>query len=484
MIDKRVSLMLFVVVFLCFSYWGGQGGKNSNSRMALIASIAEYHQLNIDPYENLTTDKAFYNGHYYSDKAIGTSVLGLPVYAVYREASGVEHFSPSRTELGNPLYPLTVAVVALPSAILTVLLYQFMRLLGGSRTWALLLSLFYSFGTLAFPFSTLFFGHQVAAAFAFAAFFALVRVRLHPSASSDTSSAWLLFAAGVLASLAVLTEYQVVLIVALLFLYAATFVKPKRWLGLYVLGGVPGAALLLTYNWFTLDSPFSLAYSYVSNPHFAEMQTGLFGITQPRWSSFAEITLGPRGLLRQSIFLWLLPLGIWQMSRTAQWRRECALCVCIGLAFITMNSAYYLPLGGATPGARFLVPSLPFLIVPLIFLTRLPRPYVLLTESALLLLGVWSVGLYFLISVTDPLVGYKPLAGYSTNPVQEYWLDRFTDEHLRVNLGMLVFGLRGIGSLAPLAVVLITALLAAALVFLRRRPQRSCHSEGSSDRGG
>jgi Dolichyl-phosphate-mannose-protein mannosyltransferase len=463
MIDKRVSLMLFLLVFLCYSYWGGQGGANAGSRMALIASIVEYHQLSIDPYENrIGNDKAFYNGHYYSDKAIGTSVLGVPVYAVYREASGVEPFSTARRELSNPLYPLTVAVVALPSAILSVLLYQLMRLLGGSRTWALLLSVFYSFGTLAFPFSTLFYGHQVAAAFAFAAFFALVKVRLHASASADSSSAWLLLAAGILASLAVLTEYQAVLIVALLFLYAATFVKPKRRLGLYILGGVPGAALLLAYNWFTLDSPFSLAYSYVSNPAFAEMKTGLFGITQPRWSSFADIMLGSRGLLRQSIFLWLLPLGIWQMSRTAQWRRECALCVCIGLAFITMNSAYYLPFGGGlTPGARFLVPSLPFLMVPLIFLTRLPRPYVMLTGSVLLLAGVWSVGLYFLISITDPLVGH------SANPVPGYWLDRFTEEDLRVNLGTLVFGLRGIRSLVPLAVGLVMA-LAAALVFVRR----------------
>jgi hypothetical protein len=478
LIDKRVSLMLFLLVFLCYCYWGGQGGANSNSRMALIASIVEYHQLNIDPYEDLIgNDKAFYKGHYYSDKAIGTAVLGVPVYALYHEASGVEPFPYTLRELANPLYPLTVAVVALPSAILSVLLYQLMRLMEGSRTWALLLSLFYTFGTLAFPFSTLFFGHQVAAAFAFAAFFALVRVRLHPSASSDSSSAWLLLAAGILASLAVLTEYQVTIIAALLFLYAATFVKPRLRLGLYILGGVPGAALLLAYNWVTLDSPFRLAYSYVSNPAFGEMHTGLFGITLPRLSSFAEITLGPRGLLRQSLFLWLLPLGIWQMSRMAEWRRECVLCVCIGLAFITMNSAYYLPLGGGTPGARFLVPSLPFLMVPLIFLTRLPSPYVLLTEALLLLSGVWSMGLYFLISGTDPLVGY------GANPFQAYWLERFTAGHLRVNLGMLVFGLRGIGSLAPLAVVSVVA-LAAAFAFLSSSPWRSCHSEGNSDRGG
>src|SRR5829696_9209681 len=291
-------------------------------------------------------------------------------------------------------------VVSVPSAILSLLLYQLMRVLGGSCIWALILTLIYSFGTLAFPFSTMLFGHQLAATFAFAAFFVLVKARLR---ASPFSSRWLLFIAGALAGLAVLSEYPVILIAALLFIYAATFVRPKRRFLLYILGSAPAAALLLAYNWYTLDSPFSFAYSYISegNPNFTEMTWGFFGIAQPRWSSFIEITLGPLGLLTQSPFLWLLPLGVWLMSRTAQWRRECALCVCVGLAFIIWNSGYYLPLGGLSPGARFLVPSLPFLIVPLVFLTRLPRPDALWTKSVLLLTGAWSTSMYFLICATD-----------------------------------------------------------------------------------
>src|SRR5215216_7860268 len=90
-------------------------------------------------------------------------------------------------------------------------------------------------------------------------------------------------------------------------LCAATFVRPKRRLLLYILGGAPAAALLLAYNWYTLDSPFGFAYGYLleDNAGFTQMKEGLFGITPPRWSSFYEITLGPRGLLTQSLFLWL-----------------------------------------------------------------------------------------------------------------------------------------------------------------------------------
>jgi 4-amino-4-deoxy-L-arabinose transferase-like glycosyltransferase len=458
---KWLSLILLFLVLFCYSYFDQGGGWNANSRMALIMSVVHHHQLNIDPYAETTGDKALYDGHYYSDKAIGTAMFGVPVYAVLSKLPGfeVEKYS---------LYLVTLFVVSVPSAVLSLLLYQLMRLLGGSCIWALILTLIYSFGTLAFPFSTMLFGHQLAATFAFAAFFVLVKARL---GTSPFSSRWLLFIAGALAGLTVLSEYTVILITALLFIYAATFVRPKRRLLLYILGGAPAAALLLAYNWYTLDSPFSFAYSYVSqgNPDFTEMTRGFFGIAQPRWSSFIEITLGPLGLLTQSPFLWLLPLGVWQMTRTVQWRRECALCVCVGLAFIIWNSGYYVPLGGNVPGARFLVPSLPFLIVPLVFLTRLPHPYALLMRSVLLLAGIWSIGLYFLICATGARA-----PDTLTNPVREYWLDRAAREDLVTNIGMEVFGLRGIESLAPLAIALVIGL--AVLLFLCRGSRRASHS--------
>jgi hypothetical protein len=503
MLDKRAWLTLFLLVFFCYSYFlpnlptqanqqtnkkdildqldadrdrkehGKEGEWNEKSRLALIASVVERHRLDIDPDHELTGDKAWYDGHYYSDKAIGTAVLGVPVYGAYRALQGFEHFSLQPRSPDNPLYLLIVAVVALPSAILCVLLYQLARLMVAGHAWALLLTLLYAFGTLAFPFSTVFFGHQVAAAFAFAAFFFLVRARLNTSLGP--TSAWSLLAAGALAGMAVLGEYPVVLVAAFLFLYAATFVRPKHRLGLYILGGLPAAALLLAYNWQTLGSPLSFAYEYVSEPQFAMMKNGFFGITQPRWSTFVEITLGPRGLLRQSAFLWLMPLGVWLMCRKPGWRRECALCVGVGLAFVVWNSGYWEPLGGFTPGARFLVPSLPFLIVPLFFLARATGVLLHVTKAVVLVAGAWSVSLYFLASGVRPL-----LNGNIADPVRDFWLPALSFGQLRPNLGQLVFGLRGVESLTPLAVVF--AVLLVAFVLLSRgngvRPTHSVNKDG------
>jgi hypothetical protein len=483
MVDKRTTLALFFLVFFCYSYllptvgYRPGGGANANSRLALIASVVERHRLDIDADHGMTKDKAWHDGHYYSDKAIGTAVLGVPVYAAYREIRGFEHFARKYWKPSNPFHILTVTVVALPSAILSVLLYQLGRLMGAGRAWALLLTLLYAFGTLAFPFSTVFFGHQLAAAFAFAAFFFLLRARLETSSGSPTSatSAWSLLAAGALAGMAVLGEYPVALVAAFLFLYAATFVRPKPRLMLYVLGGLPAAALVLAYNWQTMGSPLSFAYEYVSDPEFEGMKNGFFGITLPSWSSFVEITLGPRGLLRQSVFLWLMPLGVWLMCRKPGWRRECALCVGVGLAFVVWNSSYYLPLGGATPGARFLVPSLPFVIVPLFFLAHARGVLLHVTKGVVLLAGVWSVSVYFLASSVRVV-----LSEYIPDPVGDYWLPAFSYGQVRPNLGQLWFGLRGVESLIPLAVVFAVGLVA--FVLLSRwngvRPTHSVNKDG------
>ena len=76
--------MLFLLTFFCYSYFIQlDDGANQRSRMALIMSLVQHHQLNIDPYEEHTGDKALYKGYYYSDKVIGTAMLDVPVYAIF-----------------------------------------------------------------------------------------------------------------------------------------------------------------------------------------------------------------------------------------------------------------------------------------------------------------------------------------------------------------------------------------------------------------
>jgi hypothetical protein len=83
------------------------------------------------------------------------------------------------------------------------------------------------------------------------------------------------------------------------------------------------------------------------------------------------------------------------------------------------------------------------------------------TKAVVLLAGAWSVSLYFLAS------GVRPLLRESVaDPVWDFWLPALWTGVLRPNLGQLVFGLRGVESLLPLAVVFAVGLVA--LVLLSR----------------
>ena len=65
-------------------------GAQDTSRLSLTQSIAKRGSVNIDPYWQLTFDRAFARGHWYSDKAPAVALLSLPAYGA------IEAVSPSR----------------------------------------------------------------------------------------------------------------------------------------------------------------------------------------------------------------------------------------------------------------------------------------------------------------------------------------------------------------------------------------------------
>ena len=82
MLRRRASLPLFALVFGTYAYFYQAGGWNQNSRFDLTRAIVEQHTLSIDAFQENTGDKAQRDGHWFTDKAPGLSVLAVPAYAV------------------------------------------------------------------------------------------------------------------------------------------------------------------------------------------------------------------------------------------------------------------------------------------------------------------------------------------------------------------------------------------------------------------
>ena len=368
---KKLNILLFAFLFIVYSYYWHRPNWNDLGRYDLIESIVNYGTVNIDAYHQNTGDKATYNGHYYSDKAPGPAFLGVPVYWVMQKL--IDTCTGGQPTEGwmvrilwyLKLFVIRIAVIVLPSALFGVLLFRFLRIWTGDTGYALILVFGYTLGTLAFPYSTLFYGHQFAAVCWFTAFMLIYSLN---ESHSQAHPYFLL--AGVLCGYAVLSEYPVILLALVLTSYVCWKHPEKKSVGLFLAGAIIPAVILLYYNNLTTGSAFRVGYFHVAGEGFRnQMSHGIAGVTYPKATALWGITFSPfRGLFFYNPFLLGSLAGFYFMYLKKEYRREFWFCLVSFVVFLWFNASYYMWWGGWSLGPRHLIPMLPCLMLPLVFL--------------------------------------------------------------------------------------------------------------------
>ena len=88
---KKDAWLVFALFAITYAYFFQDPGTNGNSRLDLTLAIVREHRLTIDSFhlaEGLrTSDKAIFNHHYYTDKAIGSSVIAAGFYYPLNKAA-------------------------------------------------------------------------------------------------------------------------------------------------------------------------------------------------------------------------------------------------------------------------------------------------------------------------------------------------------------------------------------------------------------
>ncbi|HEU5327380.1 MAG TPA: hypothetical protein VFU78_04755, partial [Thermomicrobiales bacterium] len=414
------------------------------SRYDLVQALVDEHTTRIDRTHDNTGDKAFYKGHWYSDKAPGGALLGVPAYAALRGVAALTGAQPTRWQYWRACAFLGAVA---PAILLVLLLLRFLRAYV-DEWWALTIALGYALGTIAYPFASLYFSHVAAACFLFASFFVLWR-------TPPGSRRWPLLLAGLLAGWAVLLEYPAALGVVALLIYAGA--RERRAPFLMALGALPPALILLGYNWISFGARFAIGYSKLTDPYFRSgMSQGFAGVTWPKPGALARILAGPRGLLRLSPWLAAAPFGLWSLRRPGAPRRELALGGAIAGLFLLYNAGYYQPLGGTTPGPRFLIAALPFFALLAAFAPRASRPLIAT-------MIVCSVALLLLATLTAALPSQ-----HASDPLADVWLPQLAALDLTNTTASLAWRLTGGLPLLVLVLALGCALLA---LFATTRPQ-------------
>ncbi len=336
---RRELLLLSLVAAAALSVVYPVGAQDV-SRMCLTRSLAHGH-LAADQCLVGSVDHASYGGHLYSDKAPGLSALALPV----AELTGLRAPAAWHHNGDLRLWAARVATGGLALLLCAFLLGRIGEGLVPGTGGATLVA--FALGTEVAALAVDNFEHVPAAALAFSAF--VLAWGRRP------------LAAGLVAGVAVLVEYEAGLVALVVGAYV--LLSGGRALGRYALGVAPAALLLGAYDNAAFGSPLHLSYRYVANQFAAQQASGFFGIHAPTSHAARLVLVGDRGLLFDSPFLFAAACGLVLLARKLG--PEIAVCGVIALAFLALDIGYFDPYGGDSPGPRFLVPALPFLTLGL-----------------------------------------------------------------------------------------------------------------------
>lgn len=368
------------------------GGENQFAHLSLTRSLADGTPV-VDRYHRESKDLSWYDGHYYSTKAPGLALLSVGPYYVLDESGILDGLADA---FGTDSRSLALWMLVLIGAVLPtgVLLFLLRRVGDDIETgFGPVTAVTAGLCTLLFPFATLFFDHALGAALGFAAFFTLyyAKDRLAVVALS-----------GVIAGLAITSEYPLTIVALAIGVYALTFSDWLRRGAAYAAGVLVGVLPLLLYNWWAFGSPFHNSYeSAIIEPGVSGHDVlgandqGLFGVGAPQRGVALQLLFSRIGLITVTPVVLAGAAGLFLLWKKGR-RREALLAGFLSAAFVFYNSGYATPFGGGTPGPRFLIPMLPFLALGFATAYR-AWPWetiALAVPSGLLMLGV---------TATDPV---------------------------------------------------------------------------------
>jgi hypothetical protein len=466
-VERKKEWLLFAILLTCYAYFFPRWASwSQNSRLDLVMAIVDRGTLAIDEYYQNTGDYAYYNGHYYSDKAPGLSFLAIPFYMVFKEAAStspvawlmdkVAHssaFDATLREGGTgllsqkiyfaiALYFVTFFTISIPSALLGVLLYRVLGFFIETERPRFFTALTYGLATPAFPYAGMFFSHQLVAFLLFGAFYLIFRRR------KTQISHWQLVVVGLFLGWSVITEYPAALIaggVALYALWSQRAIRTVLWIAV---GAFAPGILLMAYDWAIFGSILPKGYFY-SALYTEKHHTGFLSLTYPRPDALWGITFGSfRGLffLAPVLLLAVVGFGIWLRKRV--YMPEWSLCTWAVISFLLFNGSSIMWEGGFAVGPRYLLPMLPFMAIGL----GVAWGALTMHWAGWLIAGIltlWSV-----VCVWIETISGQSFPDWTLNPLFNYSLPKFVSGDIARNLGM-GLGLHGHWSLIPLVIVVV-----------------------------
>ncbi len=348
---RSTAVWIFLFFLGLYLLTSGTGFYSSDGEVMYRTTMAlvEEHTLAIPCDRSLPQGLRGPDGRCYSTYGPGQPVAALPLYlmgkALWPLLSDVSLWEITRLFVAR----LNQVVAALACVLVAVV----GRRLYDSGRAGVALAFIYGLSTLTWPYSKFYFSEPLVALCLLVSFYGLLRYR------DGDSDAWLALA-GVAWGCAFLARITTVVALPLLAGYAAFAIRRRRgaWAGALadiawlatpvILGGI----IYLGHNIARFGHPLDFGYpgeSWTTSPWI-----GLYGLL---------FSTGKSMFLFAPVLL-LSPWALVTLFRRG-WRPEAILFSGISLAYLVFHMSWWTWHGGWSWGPRFLVPILPFLVLPL-----------------------------------------------------------------------------------------------------------------------
>ncbi len=265
---KNTFLLVFFMLNLLISSFYLDIWKNANttSRALPIVSYFEDGTFRFDSYHELTCDKSFIDGHYYTDKAPLPTYVVLPFFGVLVK-TGIITPDENGSLFGDHIYMLGGFLTgSLPFVL--ILLISFLAIKNLNTTISpVLLSLLPFYASFIFVFTGTYFPHILSGILMLGSYIYL------------KTNKYLI--AGIFAGLSFLCEYNLAVI---FFLWAIQLIARKKALKpavIYSLGILPSLLFILYYNYIFTGSPFIMLYKF----HNFDQLYSNYGFSLPGFES-------------------------------------------------------------------------------------------------------------------------------------------------------------------------------------------------------
>jgi hypothetical protein len=439
-----------------FPYQAQINNPNENVRFYMTAAIVDDATYAINgPRKRWgwVNDAGVRDGEYYSVKAPGTSLLGVPGYALYRAYT---HLFERPFDRVTALWWCRVTAGVLPTLLWLYFLHRYLHRFTSHPVLRDATFFSIALGSLLYGYALLFVSHTLSAVVAFSVFLVLDHSAHRPRARA--------FLAGLFAGAVTWFEYPGLVPSVVLASYALLRVGWRRapWL---CAGGLIPALSMMHFHFCAWGNPFLPGHRFLENPAYRALsQEGFYGATGINWRA-AGLLLFDRGygLVPLTPILGFAVLGsiVALRDRARRHAAVAALSVAAGtlVAISFMNNWR----GGWTIGPRYLAVVVPFLgwlaLIGLDVLagTSLPLAYgAALATSCVALVLSGAVSAYYPHvpeSMLRPLRDLvEPLVRYDFAP------------HNVANL----FGLYGTESMLPWALLLMVVIATLVVLAMRR----------------